>query len=244
MDGSFRHGKSLLERRIMRLLLFLAVWGRPKITEICFMGIKRLQKVPGFRVEAFAVISEESMIPLCDKYAIEWCMHDNLPLGKKKNYGLSQAMKKDFDYLIEIGSDDILKDEFLSLYNWDRDVFALADFVMMNTADGECRRLTRHHAYYGVGRAISKKALLEVQEIWNDKLNKGLDNNSTMTLARKGFFEKRVTCEDPVAMDLKSEVNIWPFEKRGFEYSLEKALNGLSQEEINAIQCLVQRRKS
>ena len=82
-----------------KLLLFLAVWQRPVITEICFMGLERLRK--NFNVDAFAVISEDSMKPLCKKYSIDYCMHENLPLGSKKNYGLTQAMKKDFDFLVD-----------------------------------------------------------------------------------------------------------------------------------------------
>jgi hypothetical protein len=227
----------------VKLLFFLAVWKRPEITEICFMGLNRLKKLGRFHVEHFAVISEKSMIPLCEKYGIDWCMHENLPLGAKKNYGLTQAMKKDFDYLIEIGSDDILKNEFLDLYKYDCDVLALADFIMMNTVDGECRRLTKRHAYYGVGRAISKRALSSLlshgmYQLWNDRINHGLDNQSTFFLAKRGFLEKRISSPEPVAIDLKSSVNIWPFQKIGIEYPTEKALEGLSEEEVRAIKSL------
>lgn len=206
------------------------------------MGLKRLQKVPGFSIDPFAVISEPDMIPLCEKYGVSWCMTQNFPLGAKKNYGLSQAMKKDFDYLIEIGSDDIFKNEFLNLYTWDKDVFALSDFILMNTVDLECRRIAKHHAYFGSGRAISKNALIKTGNLWADKLNKGLDNNSTVALAKKGFGERRISSVEPVGIDLKSEVNIWPFEKKGAEYPLEKALSGLSEEEVNAIKCYRQKR--
>ena len=91
----------------MRIAFFLAVWKRPEITELCFMGLQRLMKhYPNSF--AFAVISEKSMIPLCQKYDIEYCEHENLPLGRKKNYGMNQILKKKFDYLIELGSDDLI----------------------------------------------------------------------------------------------------------------------------------------
>lgn len=223
----------------VKLLFFLAVWKRPEITEICFLGLNRLRKQPDYDINVLAVISEESMIPLCEKYDVEWCMHENQPLGAKKNFGLAQAMmKKDFDYMVEIGSDDLLKNEFLNLYPWDKDVFALSDFIIMNTEDGECRRLTKRDAYYGTGRAISRKALEKTGNLWVDKLNMGLDNASTVALAKKGFGERRISTAEPVVIDLKSEVNIWPFEKKGIEYPLEEALKGLSEEEVNAIKCL------
>ena len=233
-----------MQNTAINLLFFLAVWRRPVITEICFMGISRLRKVPGFNIQSLAVISEESMIPLCEKYGVDWCITKNDPLGAKKNYGLSQAMRKDFDYLVEIGSDDIFKDEFLSLYDWDRDVMALSDFLMLDTKTGAVRRRSKHHAYFGTGRAVSKSALEKVGNLWPDKINKGLDNNSTYILARKGFLEKRITSTEPVAIGLKSDVNIWPFDSAGSEYSIDDALNGLSKEEINAIQCLITKNKS
>ena len=204
-----------MQNTAIKILVFLAVWKRPEITEICFMGLKRLQKVPGFQVKLFAVISEESMIPLCEKYGVDWCITKNSPLGAKKNYGLSQAMRKDFDYMLEIGSDDIIKDDLLYNYSWDRDVMALWDFAVLNTKDGQCKRISKHHGFYGSGRVISKKALESIGNLWPDKIERALDNNSTMILAKKGFLEKRIPMPEPVALGLKSEVNIWPFDGRG-----------------------------
>src|SRR5688500_10590245 len=106
----------------MKLLIYTAVWQRPEITEICFMGIKRLQKIHKFYISDFAVISEDSMLRLCNKYGVDWCMHENLRLGSKKNYGVKQALKKDFDYMIEIDSDDLLKNEVLTTYKWNAPV--------------------------------------------------------------------------------------------------------------------------
>jgi hypothetical protein len=225
-----------------KVLIFLAVWKRPEITEICFMGLERLRKK--FGVQAFAVISEEPMIPLCEKYGVDWCMHENDPLGTKKNFGLTQAMKKDFDFMIEIGSDDLLKDGIFELYPFDRDVMALKDFIMINSEDGECRRLRDRDANFGLGRAISRKALESckckdgVYRLWGERHSHGLDNNSTFRLAGKGFLEKRYASAEPLAIDIKSAVNIWPFQKIGTEYDFDKAMDGLGENEIEAIKSL------
>lgn len=225
-----------------KLIVFLAVWKRPEITEICFMGLNRLAKKG---VKSFAVISEESMIPLCEKYGIEFCFYKNDPLGEKKNFGLTQLMKKDFDYMIEIGSDDLLKDEILELYPFDRDVMCLKDFAVINSETGECRRLRDRDAKFGLGRAVSKKALESVKcadgmyRLWGDKYQHGLDNNSMMRLASKGYLEKRYASDYPLAIDIKSAVNLWPFRyDMGSEYSYDDAIKGLSEEEIEAIKSL------
>lgn len=220
-----------------KLLVFLAVWKRPEITEICFMGINRLRS-GRFPIEAFAVISEDSMIPLCDKYGIEWVMYKNEPLGEKKNFGLKEAMKKDFDYMIEIGSDDLLKNEYLELFPWTDPVYGLREFIMMDTETGYCRKQTSRDAAYGLGRAIRKDVLTQVGDLWHDRQTCGLDNQSTVKLASHKFGEKRVLGE--VAIDLKSGVNIWPYNHRmGEEHSFSKAISGLSLKEVTALKTLM-----
>ena len=149
----------------MKLLIFLAVWRRPEITEICFMGIDRLRKAALFEIDTMAVISENSMKSLCKKYDIDFIFHKNLPLGEKKNAGLNAAMLKSWDYLIEIGSDDLLKTEVLECYRpfFERgeEFFGIKDFLFINSDSGECRRL-KSDTVYGAGRCISRKALERV----------------------------------------------------------------------------------
>lgn len=206
------------------------------------MGLERLRKK--FQVESFAVISEESMKPLCKKYGVDYCYHENYPLGAKKNFGLTKSMKKNFDFLVEIGSDDLLKDDFVGLYPFDRDVFGLRDFAIIDTQTGDCRRLSDRDARFGLGRAISRKAIESfnhhgVYRMWSDRIGKGLDNDSTFALARNGFLEKRYSADEPLAIDLKSAVNIWPFNhSMGIDYSIDKALKGLGENEVTAIKSM------
>lgn len=273
----------------MKVLIFLAVWKRPEITEICFMGLNRLRKNSRLPVEAFAVISEESMIPLCEKYGIKYTFYKNEPLGEKKNHGLNEAMKLDWDYLIEIGSDDLLKDELLVKYEplmGKYDYFGTKDSVIINSKDGRCRRL-QSDTVYGLGRCISRNVLksacygvdvlakediiqrgrttgkdqkgffkVEVAEelknlgrveiigepryrLWKDDIMQGLDNNSGFFLMTQGVGHHPVETEEPLTIDIKSSVNIWAYNDQiGQPYELSDALNGLSEQEQNAIMAL------
>lgn len=232
-----------------KLLFFLAVWMRPEITEICFMGIRRIQKVPGFDIKAFAVISEESMIPLCEKYGVEWCMYKNNPLGEKKNYGISQIRNKDFDFLIEIGSDDLILDELLIQYQKffvKYDFFGICDAAYINSEDLHCRRL-QSNSTYGAGRAISKRALEKVNyNLWPEKLERGMDNRSIIRLYKEQIkYWVIPAIEFPCVIDIKSQVNIWPFNYLlGVEYDINEIFSRISPEEVNAIKCLKQVYKS
>jgi len=276
----------------MRLLVFLAVWRRPEITEICFMGLNRLRKNSRFPIETLAVISEESMIGLCEKYNIRWTFYKNEPLGEKKNHGLGEAMKLEWDYLIEIGSDDLIKDEMLELYSGyfgKYEMFGTKDAIIINSENGECRRL-QSDTIYGLGRCISRKifekccyvveclALTHIMapgrttaegkighflvaqaeeleklgrvkilgkpryRLWKDEINKGMDNNSDFFLMTQGFDHKGVPTDKPLSIDIKGADNIWPYNpKLGTTYKLNKALEGLSQEEQSAIFAMIKR---
>lgn len=148
----------------MNILFFLACWKRPEITEICFLGLQRLKAYDPdrFRVTALAVISEESMIPLCEKYGINYLMHENKPLGKKKNAGLNECFRYDWDYLVELGSDDLLRSEILDAYEpymkQGIPLMGMKDLVFYNSETGDARRYDSAEVY-GMGRAMSRKML-------------------------------------------------------------------------------------
>jgi len=268
----------------MRILVFLAVWKRPEITEICFVGLKRLKS--RFPIEALAVISEETMIPLCEKYGIRWVFYKNEPVGEKKNYGLNEAMKLEWDYLLEIGSDDLVKDELIELYSnyfGKYEYFGTKDAIIIDSATGACRRL-KSDTTYGLGRCISRniiekhcygvdilakdnivcrgrstasgnKGFFKVEvakelegfgrleilgqpryRLWKDEINRGLDNNSDFFLMTQGIGHRAIPTDKPLCIDIKGKDNIWPFNPAlGSVYDLDKALQGLSQEEQSMI---------
>lgn len=228
-----------------RILIFLAVWKRPEITELCFMGINRLKQHPDFQIEALAVISEDSMIPLCEQYGIRWTMYKNEPLGEKKNHGLKQAKYFDFDYFMEIGSDDLILNELLDDYKnyiGIHDVFGITDAAYIDSETGLCRRLISRHSTYGAGRMIHRSALEKCNwSLWNDKLNRGMDNNSVMSLQRKGIHYTKVKpMEFPGVVDVKSRENIWKFNYfLGTEYDKQEIYKRLSQVEVDKLESYV-----
>ena len=181
----------------MRLLVFLAVWKRPEITKICFVGINRLIKNSRLPIEAFAVISEESMIPLCKKYNINYTFYKNDPVGEKKNHGLNEAMKLEWDYLLEIGSDDLVKDELIDLYEpflGKYDLFGTKDAIVIDSENGRCMRLNSDTTY-GLGRCISRKALECAYGIDVLALEGIMASGRTTAKGQQGFFKPEVARE-------------------------------------------------
>lgn len=226
----------------IKLLIYLAVWQRPRITELCFMGVERLRQHPDFDIETLAVISEPEMIPLCEKYNVNCVTHSNLPLGKKKNFGLQAARSFKFDYLMEIGSDTLVLNELLDCYKQDfigvRDFFGIGDAAFIDSETGACRRVAGASTYGG-GRMISRNALEAMEwKIWPDEKSKGLDNASVFNMARVGgfFYQQLRPGQVPLVVDIKSEVNIWPFNHlTGVEYDPNRILERLSEKEVSVI---------
>lgn len=225
------------------ILVYLAVWKRPVITELCFRGIQRMKTHPDYEINALAVISEEEMIPLCEKYGINWVMYKNNPLGEKKNFGLKEAKKFEFDYLMEIGSDDLVLNELLDDYKrliGKSEFFGISDAAYINSENGDCRRLISRSTY-GAGRMISRKALdLIGWNLWYDHLNRGMDNNSVFALNKKGVtYYRTAPMEFPGVIDIKSEENIWKFNYfLGVEYDKDNVLEKLSAPERELLESL------
>lgn len=225
----------------INLLVYLAVWRRPEITELCFMGIERMRKHKSYSIKALAVISEPEMIPLCQKYDINWIMTDNYPLGKKKNKGLVEASNFEFDYLMEIGSDDLVTNELLDCYLsyfGKYDFFGISDAAYIESENLACRRLIFHKSTYGAGRCISRKMLEDMNwNLWDNNLQRGLDNNSTLRCSTKGYqFHKVEPMDVPGVIDVKSQENLWKFNYfLGQEYDINLLFDKLSESEVNKI---------
>lgn len=228
-----------------KILIFLAVWKRPEITELCFRGIERLRMHPDFEIDTLAVISEPEMVDLCRKYKINFTIHANEPLGKKKNAGLHCAREHEFEYLMEIGSDDLILNELLDSYkefiSQGVDFFGIRDAGYICSETGSCRRLATNNATYGAGRMISRKLLERCNfTLWRDHLSKGLDNFSVFALMKHGVEYKKVKAMDfPGVIDVKGPDNIWPFNHLvGVPYDIEKIFAKLSDVEVEMIKSM------
>lgn len=226
----------------INLLIYLAVWRRPEITELCFMGIERMKKHSAYNIKTLAVISEPEMIQLCNKYDIEWTMQDNYPLGRKKNTGLQKARGIQFDYLMEIGSDDLITNELLTQYldyYGKYEFFGITDAAYIESESGACKRLISEKSTYGAGRIISRRLLDQMNwTLWSDSLNRGLDNNSLLNIESKTKIKyHKVKHQDvPGVIDVKSSENLWKFNYfLGEDYDLLEIYKRLSEKEVNRL---------
>lgn len=208
------------------------------------MGIDRLKKAGIHEIETLAVISEETMKPLCDKHGVHFVEHENQPLGRKKNYGLRCSLNMEWDYLVEIGSDDLLKTEYLTLFPWDRDVMCLQDAAWLDSSTGRARRIKDKTGKFGAGRAYSRNIIEQMNPMWHDLKFNGLDGDSMFRMAVNGIKMQSYHSEKPLVIDIKSDYNIWTYRNNlGHPYTFEEAIEGLSDNEKDAI-CSLLNKKS
>ena len=143
-------------------------------------------------MEFLAVISEDSMIPLCNKYGIDYVFYKNQPLGEKKNFGLTEAFKKDWDYLVELGSDDLIKNEYLEVIkpHLGEQLLGINNLAFINSETGECN-VMQTNTWFGLCRMIRRDSL--------EKITRGVEFAATQDIiaigrtvnsGKVGFFPK------------------------------------------------------
>ncbi|MGR3220866.1 MAG: hypothetical protein ACUZ8H_13770 [Candidatus Anammoxibacter sp.] len=149
-----------------KILIYLAVWKRPEITEICFKGIQRLKQYNPhlYRINTVAVVSEGWAKKLCDKYGIKWVYAENDPLGAKLNTGMDYVMEQDFDYLMTLGSDDLIDNKLLEIYRpyMDKGTEIFGTDKVCFVEGNKAKMVDYNLTIAGAGRFIKKTILQKV----------------------------------------------------------------------------------
>ncbi|HEX9831252.1 MAG TPA: hypothetical protein VGA94_06145 [Thermodesulfobacteriota bacterium] len=170
----------------MRILFYLAVWKRPEITKICFQGLKRLRNYyPNSLVHV--VLSEDYYKNECEKFGFSWTEAPNKPIGAKKNTGLKDALSRHkFDYMIELGSDDLIANDVIDIYlrviEKGYDLFGLNRVGIIDSMSGKC--INYKALIMGNGRCISRKALEKAGESYFCRATETFIGNNNTSMCR------------------------------------------------------------
>jgi len=99
----------------MRIGIKTMMWKRPQVFEIYAAGIKRL--MDNFGVMPFIVGSEGDVSrKMCYKHGFNYIEYHNTPLGAKANAAMKAMEGHNLDYVINLGSDDLISDSLMELY--------------------------------------------------------------------------------------------------------------------------------
>ena len=220
-----------------KILILLPIWKREAITKICLANLKELQKT--FNIEVLCVVSEQWAKIEAFKMGFKYIEAPNECLGTKMNIGIKEAMGMRFDYLMNLGSDDIITpalfDSYKDMFINNVPCFGPTNLTFIDSQAKEARTYN-YGIMIGAGRCIRKdilEATLRKGDLY-DKIQIGLDMNSM----------KKLDCtmteiDNPynTIYDIKSAVNLWGYEVfyKGNDLTFEDAVSGLTTEQIDKI---------
>ena len=211
----------------MKIAIITAVWQRPQVFKFFAEGVQKLIKdFPHISIECFVAGSEgETSKQMVTKHPNFYYVEvPNEPLAEKHNSSLRLALTHKPNYVICLGSDDIISSELFQVYldeiERGMEVVLFKDFYFYDLVSG---RASYWGGYtdYRAGRCVGAGAMIHSRlldiwrwKIWRPNHNKVLDNSlhdrlqatpckqTVLSLKEKGAY----------AVDLKSSTNMTPFE--------------------------------
>lgn len=195
------------------------MWKRPNVTQYCFDQLLKLIARSKHEISVLCVISESEYIKVCDDYGFNWIYADNNPLGEKINKGIRRALEFKWDYLMMMNSDNVIKVELIDevyqpFFESSEKFFGLNKVTYVKFGTNEAREVDYGYSILGIGKCIRRDVVEELRgNLYPAHLNKCLDDNMLDNMSRFKVLPRHVHYEGQLAMDFKSEVNIWPWEK-------------------------------
>lgn len=204
----------------MNIQIVIPLWKRPEVTKFCFDGLKKLIAESKHDFRVLCVISESEYIKVCDEYGFNWIYADNNPLGEKINKGIKRALEfKGWDYLMMMNSDDVIKAKLVDevyqpFFESKEKFFGISSVTYVNFYTKEARQFDYEYSVLGIGKCIRRDVVDMMKgNLYRPELNKCLDDTMMDNLMRQKVYPRMVRYEGMLAMDFKSDVNIWPWEK-------------------------------
>ena len=174
------------------------------------MGLKRLlSEVDG---DVLAVYSENEK-KLCKRYGFNSVWSKNFPIGRKHNNGLKKALDYEWDFLVNLGSDDLINPRIFDVYG-NHPAQGLLKVHLYDTRTGEAG-IFRNNYPLGPGRMIRRDVVEDLGVMWKIQLKASMCGpNVNMgkgfhTVAKK--FAKRFieTGTATFCEEIRTEPRLW-----------------------------------
>lgn len=210
----------------IKILALVPVWKRPEILLLFQRHLRRT--IPEWvDLQSVYIVSPEDP----ELEAIKWLLknedvfyYKNNPLGEKMNAGVNYVKRYEFDYLMNIGSDNIFTVILWELYQQyferDVDIFGINDFHSLNYDTGEFILIKNYNtapddspAPIGAGRMIHK-SILPSGDLYQKEWLWGMDGCSLFTLWELGYRTEVVeTYGMAVMLNIMTRTNLTQWEE-------------------------------
>jgi len=210
------------EMKHTTILVYICSYLRPFVTALSFAYLQRLiyYKPEEYTFIPFVCGSTRIDNEVARSFGYDCLQALNSPLGRKHNVGLHYAINKYYnvDYVMTMGSDDIILPELLDKYeryfNEGVEVFGPSQCYFFDFANESMKKIQMPKTF-GAGRCYRADLIQEMYAenyaLWDDTINRGLDNNSAWRILRRYGAECRervVNLNHPHVLDLKSRQNV------------------------------------
>ena len=209
----------------MKALIFISVWKRPEVTDLTYSGLDRVQSIlkeEGIDSEVLVVSSEDYHTENAKKRGYHVIQVENFPVGNKFNLGMIEALKHDWNYLMEMGSNNLLSNlyvrSFAAACKENLAIFGSAKFYAL-------QRDKKHVCIFnvklpggfgGVGRGFRRDTLeaIENKIWWGEMKNIRLDSSIWALVVDKQIKKDKqsvrrlVNNSYPSVLDVKSEEDL------------------------------------
>lgn len=180
----------------MKIVALTAFHQRPEISRIFWQNCKDIG------LDVVAIVSDEQNKQMAKENALAVFEYKNNPLGEKLQRGVEYVRDNvDFDYLLFLGSDDLISHNLLDIYKKYIEKYkyvGVQDYLDMDFRTKKFRYFQgytnwRRGESLGAGRLISKEylELIDYKCFPMDR-HKGMDGVMTNNLASNGIFNKLI----------------------------------------------------
>ena len=181
---------------MVKVAIFFACHKRLEVLKICLDGIERLKREnKDIEFVPFAVYSGKAEGDLLEKYKVRSLKFSNEYLGHKKNAGLKELMKLDWDYMLEIGSDDIISSKLIEMYKplWERgdNCFGVRSCYFIEPSTGRASFWSHEYAI-GAGRCIKKTVFDGWGRRVKIKFTRSISGETSMPKGKEMTYTRKV----------------------------------------------------
>lgn len=200
------------------------VWKRPEVFEMFAKGVHHLNaEIEDLNLEVICAGSEgEKSRKMVEAHGFHYIEIPNKPLAVKMNATTLKAKELDSDYVICMGSDDIIHPDLMREYlKWMQkktDFIGVTDFYFYDTESGKSlywggyRERYRLNVTAGAARVISKQLMNRWDWMpWFTKHDDFLDNSMQGRIRGK-IKILNMKSLGLYGLDIKSSTNMTPFE--------------------------------
>jgi len=184
-----------------RILIIIPVKGREEVTNLCTGEL-----VSHIQYASYSAIRARL------KYVES--LDDNETLGAKLNRALDECKEEPFDYLMVLGSDDLLRRQiwlYITTAIAERlQFFGFNECYVYDRINHRAKIWNYGPATIGAGRCISRKLVEQCGwELWDNAKSNGIDNSmDAMVMRKAGAYAHIIPTLYPVICDIKDGDNL------------------------------------